>query len=620
MKKIFFYLLVISLLYAGCKKTVEVSAPIPPPSQISISPTSGATNAEITITGKNLTGATAVSFGGSPAASFTVVNATTITAKVGTGASGDVKVTTPTGTASIAGFKYLLPPPTIASVSPQNGTTNSTISITGTNFTGATAVTFGGVQATSFTVTNETTITAVVGNGASGDIVVTTPSGSAKIAGFTYQLPVATITSVNQKNGTANMTVILTGTNFTGATAVSFGGQAAASFTVANATTIYAEIGTGKSGDITVTTPAGLATYPGFVYFNPVVTTCKLQNTVNDNVVIGFSNRALRPATSGTVKIGVIFVDFNDAVATKTPKEIFDAHISPVAEDFYQSVSYSKLKIEFEPAFQWYRMSKAAASYVPFNTFAAHKTYIQEAISLANANVDFSKYSSVLVVNDPKNSPSDIGPAFQSNHPGNSIPVDGASIHNGVTSGRDMAFWPKGLWFCHEFGHNLGLPDLYAFTTPYHKYVGEFGLMGTQGGKSPEPFGWERWILGWINDNQVVCQGNVGNGAVTLTPIESVGGVKILTIPIDNKATIVVESRRGIGFDKNLIKEGPLVYLVDASIRTGNGPLKVLPLNETDQTKYQATMSIAQTITYQGITITYTAKTENGDVITFEKK
>ena len=265
-------------------------------------------------------------------------------------------------------------------------------------------------------------------------------------------------------------------------------------------------------------------------------------------------------------------------------------------------------------------MSKSAASYVPFNTFAAHKAYIQEAISLANANVDFSKYSSVLVVTDPKNSPSDIGPAFQSNHTANSIPVDGTNIHNGVTSGRDMAFWPKGLWFCHEFGHNLGLPDLYSYTAPYHKFVGEFGLMGNQGGKSPEPFGWERWILGWINDNQVVCQGEVGNGAVTLTPIESVGGVKILTIPIDNKTTIVVESRRKLGYDKDLIKEGPLVYLVDASIRTGNGPLKVLPINEADPTKYQATMSIAQTITYQGITITYTAKTANGDVITFEKK
>lgn len=620
MNKLFFSYIVISLLFLSCKKTGAVPAPIPPPSQISISPTSGATNAEITITGKDLSGATSVTFGGTPAASFTVVNATTITAKVGTGASGDVKVTTPTGTASIAGFVYLLPPPTITSVSPKNGTNSSTITITGTNFTGATAVTFGGVQVASFTVINDTTITAVIGTGASGEIVVTTPSGSAKTADFMYQLPSTTITSVNQNNGTANMTVIITGTNFTGATAVSFGGQAAASFTVANASTIYAEVGTGKSGDITVTTPAGIATFQGFVYINQTVSPCKLQNTVNDNVVIGFSNRDLRPATSGTIKIGVIFVDFNDAVATKTPKEIFDTHISPVAEDFYQTVSYGKLKIEFEPVFQWYRMSKTAASYVPFNTFTAHKAYIQEAISLANANVDFSKYSSVLVVTDPKNSPSDIGPAFVSNHPGNSIPVDGVNIHNGVTSGKDMAFWPKGLWFCHEFGHNLGLPDLYAYTAPYHKFVGEFGLMGTQGGKSPEPFGWERWILGWINDNQVLCQGNIGNGAVTLTPIERLGGVKILTIPIDNKSTIVVESRRRIGYDKDLIKEGPLVYLVDASIRSGNGPLKVLPTNEADLTKYQATMSVGQTITYQGINITYTAKTVNGDLITFEKK
>ncbi|MFY8003710.1 MAG: hypothetical protein ACOVNR_02665, partial [Chitinophagaceae bacterium] len=68
----------------------------------------------------------------------------------------------------------------------QNGYTGSTITITGTNFTGATAVSFGGTAAASFNVDNATTITAIVAAGTSGNVSVTTPNGTANLAGFTY--------------------------------------------------------------------------------------------------------------------------------------------------------------------------------------------------------------------------------------------------------------------------------------------------------------------------------------------------------------------------------------------------------------------------------------------------
>jgi hypothetical protein len=84
----------------------------------------------------------------------------------------------PTPSAAIA--------PTITSFTPTNAAEGATVTITGTDFTGATAVSFGGTVATSFTVVSATSITAVVGTGTSGNVIVTTGSGTASIPGFTF--------------------------------------------------------------------------------------------------------------------------------------------------------------------------------------------------------------------------------------------------------------------------------------------------------------------------------------------------------------------------------------------------------------------------------------------------
>lgn len=81
-----------------------------PPFISSFTPTNAVTGSIITIKGLNFTGATTVSFGGTAAASFTVVADTIITAVVGNGAFGAVSVTTPAGTITKAGFNYMLCP------------------------------------------------------------------------------------------------------------------------------------------------------------------------------------------------------------------------------------------------------------------------------------------------------------------------------------------------------------------------------------------------------------------------------------------------------------------------------------------------------------------------------
>ena len=81
------------------------------------------------------------------------------------------------------------PPPTVTGLAPSSGLVGASVVITGTNLGGASAVTFGGVSAPTYTVDSPTQITATVPAGAvSGTIAVTTPSGTAASAGtFTVE-------------------------------------------------------------------------------------------------------------------------------------------------------------------------------------------------------------------------------------------------------------------------------------------------------------------------------------------------------------------------------------------------------------------------------------------------
>lgn len=72
------------------------------PAIISFTPATAPGGTAISIAGTNLTGATAVSFGAVPVASFTVTTSTSMTAIVGAGAIGVLSVTTPGGTATFA--------------------------------------------------------------------------------------------------------------------------------------------------------------------------------------------------------------------------------------------------------------------------------------------------------------------------------------------------------------------------------------------------------------------------------------------------------------------------------------------------------------------------------------
>ena len=149
-----------------------------PASISSFTPSNGPPGTIVRINGINFSNASAVSFNGTPAVNFFVTNNTTIGAIVPFDVlTGPISVTTPAGTTNSSGFFYGVPG--ISLFAPTHGLPGTNITLTGSNFLGATAVLFNGVAATNFFVTNNTTIGVRVPAGAqTGPITVIAPGGT----------------------------------------------------------------------------------------------------------------------------------------------------------------------------------------------------------------------------------------------------------------------------------------------------------------------------------------------------------------------------------------------------------------------------------------------------------
>ncbi len=175
--------------------------------------------------------------------------------------------------------------PTITSVTPNTGTTagGAVVTITGTNFTGVTTVTFGGNAATAFTVDSATQISATTPAGIAGavDVAVTAPTGTAiSTGGFTYAIsgsgssgspgaagtssPSVAITAPAETRGPFTATITFSeNVNGFDLGDVSVGNGNASGFAVISAsvyTAIITPTGTTITSDVTLDVAAGVAT------------------------------------------------------------------------------------------------------------------------------------------------------------------------------------------------------------------------------------------------------------------------------------------------------------------------------------------------------------------------
>ena len=152
--------------------------------------------ATVRIIGEDFQDGATVTIGGNASSNVIFDSPTKLDVEVpaGTAGSADVVVTNPDGKSAtlVGGFTYIVPPPTLTRVEPNNDMVDggATVRIIGEDFQDGATVTIGGNAASNvdFVSPTELMVKAPAGVAGSADIVVTNPDGKSDtlVAGFTY--------------------------------------------------------------------------------------------------------------------------------------------------------------------------------------------------------------------------------------------------------------------------------------------------------------------------------------------------------------------------------------------------------------------------------------------------
>ncbi|MER2999647.1 IPT/TIG domain-containing protein [Pontibacter populi] len=260
----------------------------------SFSPSSGPAGTEVILTGTNFTGASLLYLGNGQITNYTVLSDTQIKLIVPiTATTGTFLVRTPNGQVNSSGQFKLTGIPIITSFSPASGPVGQLVTIIGEGFTNASVVFFGNSSTTSFNIVSDTEIrVSVPATASSGKIQVRNNNGGgSSLTNFTVT-GAPTITSFSPSSGPAGTEVILTGTNFTGASLLYLGNGQITNYTVLSDTQIKLIVPiTATTGTFLVRTPNGQVNSSGQFAITPPYLTTPQELTFNSKPIGGSESK-----------------------------------------------------------------------------------------------------------------------------------------------------------------------------------------------------------------------------------------------------------------------------------------------------------------------------------------
>ena len=373
------------------------------------------------------------------------------------------------------------------------------------------------------------------------------------------------------------------------------------------------------------------------------IDSCKIENSINaeNSNWKGFPSSSQREGfflkrhpSSGTI-MQVIPITSSDAPEKgKSPYQDYKFYFDFIKE-YFKYIDDSGSGIELRVPDTYFKFPELIAPFKISHGADGQRSndFIQKVVSTVDEKIDFSDvdYSLVIV---PAGTPSSIisqqgfPKAVSAEKSLTNLSVAQPATFTISSENSINTFFASPTMWLHEFYHpGLNLGDNHAgesLNYDSNRGIGDWGLMSNNNG---DLLGWQKWLLGFLSDNQIYC---VDPGKEATTNWIAPSGVKtskpkLIVIPIGASKVLVVESIRALGLNYRLNKAslGALVYEVDsAEVRHTYGYSVMYPDNRRPKLNiyrmYDAPLKIGESLTYGGVKITNVEWGEFGDVIKVE--
>ena len=294
----------------------------------------------------------------------------------------------------------------------------------------------------------------------------------------------------------------------------------------------------------------------------------------------------------------VLLVYFSDLAATESVPT-FNSLIFGNVSDYYEEISYGQCSLSGTVA-GWYNLGNTKAYYGADGATSGVTDdtdddgdndswrLVDDAIAAADPVIDFSSYGHIMVVHAGNGQESsgvstDIW-SVRWSWPGHFVTdektFDSCSIvpeHQGGDVDRCIGV------IAHEFGHDIGLPDLYHFgKSGSDDLVGIWGLMasgswgGSPSGTRPTHMtAYCKLMLDWYGNDEIydLMSGSF-EGTLTAS-YNQTSGLRVIRYNVTESYYYLVEARYRLGYDSSLSQSGIIVTRVDTTKGSGQGIVQV---------------------------------------------
>jgi immune inhibitor A len=293
----------------------------------------------------------------------------------------------------------------------------------------------------------------------------------------------------------------------------------------------------------------------------------------------GTSDTSSRASWLGEEKVVVIAAEFPDKIASTSISTI-NTTVNTNMRNYYKEVSYDAFDISSTVVNNSWLMMPNNITYYTKNNKENFGKFIKHAIEAADDWLDFNLYRTqgsyvqlVIIVHSGRDEatsgdPLDIWSHMSSINPKS---VDGSYVSQYCT----VSEFSRTGTYAHEFGHLLGLPDLYDKDYSSNG-IGAWGLMASgshrNGGYTPAHFSaWSKVKLGWLTPT-TISENLFDQPILDVERNQVVYRVPIPITEPNSEEYFLIENRQRVGFDLYLPASGLLIWHIDDAKFTSYAP------------------------------------------------